>query len=88
MDNYLVITLVDGHPYLTSVKASSLIGAEMLCLMKVDAPTGVSALGFDAETIKTKFFSGLALKAETVSIKELKRIIKKQRKLMEGGDKQ
>ena len=85
MDNYLVITKIDGKTYLTSVKSSSLLGAAMACCVVASLPSlDVTVQAFDAVLMRTGSFADLAIEAETVSLKELKRIAKAHKKLMEG----
>jgi hypothetical protein len=76
---YMVIASVDTKEYLVSIEASSLINAEHLILdlgICGRHEYGVEgATAFDAKGMKTDTFISWAMRAETISMEELARIV-------------
>lgn len=72
--NFLVCFGCNGHDYITHVSALSLVASEHVILdMGVCGKHFYSvdyAQAFDADSIKTDCFVGMALSASTVSLKE------------------
>lgn len=80
--NYMVVSIVGGNSYLTTVSAASLVSAEHIILDKGICGKhtyGVDGcIAFDLEGMKTETFIARAMSSKTVSLYELEAIIEER----------